>query len=78
MIYLHYKSPAHIYPPKDSEDTYVSFTPSRNPAPTCSQGTCSTCPLNIGTDCAPYVTELLNLYPNPTILTPDTHPEIFL
>lgn len=75
MIYLHYISPAHSYT-SDSEDTYVSFTTSRDPA--CSQGTCSTCLLNTGTDCAPYITELLNLYPNPTVLTPDTHPEIFL
>lgn len=65
-----------MYPP-ESDDIYIHFA--SDGGVTCDWGKCNTCPLvNNARDCAPAVTDLLTRYPNPTILTPDTHPEIFL
>jgi hypothetical protein len=73
MIYLHTPPPS--IGTEDEDDQYFNFN-SEN-YPTCS-GTCGYCPLVHLSECVTAAVELLNLYPTPTILTLDTHPEIFL
>lgn len=79
MIYLHYKSPTNVYQP-NPDDIYLYFDSYGQPS--CGIGSdCTTCPLaepKLIFNCAPAVTALLTTYPDPTVLTPDTHPEIFL
>ena len=77
MIYLHYKSPTHIYPP-NPDDIYLYFNSSKEARCGSSHISCNKCLFNDRINCAPAVTALLTAYPDPTILTPDTHPEIFL
>lgn len=77
MIYLHYKSPAHIHPP-NPEDIYLYLNTHGEARCGSSHITCEKCLFNDGVNCAPAITTLLTAYPDPTILTPDTHPEIFL